>query len=223
MASMDRVATLLLLLLVLLHGHLTQSMCPKKQDLHPCNCYNFSTYDRVECRAVDNGQVLKNSLSSLRCSHVLEFELSLCDIRDVPPDAFSEVRVSELYTYMANFSGVSRGCNMFHGFDDTLYMIEMKKAISLDVWDWSTMGRLNNLQRVYIFSSNFPRIDHRFSSISKSLTHLMIQGGDLGLIEAGAFAGLQLRDLEISYTKLETLTRAIFPVPATSLGVLSLR
>ncbi|CAN7988775.1 unnamed protein product [Ixodes hexagonus] len=224
MASTNFLATLpLLLIQVLLSTTLVHTACPKKEDVQPCNCHSYSSYDRVECRAVEDKRVLKNALSKFKGMHIFEFELSLIDMKDVPYDAFRHVQVSELYTYMANFSGLQKSGHLFEGFDSTLYMIEIKRGVSLDSWDWAALGRLSNLQRLYIFSSNLPTIDRRFSAVSKSLTHVMIQGGDLKSIEDGAFTGLKLRDLEISYTRLEHVSRQIFPVPATSLSVLSLR
>ncbi|CAN8017682.1 hypothetical protein HPB47_004382 [Ixodes persulcatus] len=223
MTSVSFVATLLLSVLALLCRNLVQSVCPKKEEVHPCNCYGFSSYDRVECRAVEDKQLLKRALSKFKGMHIFEFELSLIDMKDVPSDAFKHVQVSELYTYMANFSGLQKSGHLFEGFDSTLYMLEIKRGINLDDWDWTALARLSNLQRLYIFSSNLRKIDRRFSAVSKSLTHVMIQGGDLEVIEDGAFTALRLRDLEISYTRLGHVSRQIFPVPATTLSVLSLR
>lgn len=199
------------------------ALCPRKEDLHPCSCFSFSTYDRVECRGPENGDTLRRSVSSLRGMHIFEFELSLCDMGKIPSDTFRDVHVSELYTYMVDFSNRPGSSNPFEGFDNTLYMIEIKRGLHLDQWNWQAMQGLTNLQRLYIFSSSFPKIGPEFSSLPPKLTHLMIQGGELEVIEDGAFSGLFIRDLELSYTRLKTISRGIFPPVADTLNVLSLR
>lgn len=196
--------------------------CPKKDVLRPCSCFSFHNYERVECKDVDR-RALKNALTALRGSFVFEFELSKYNLKDVPSDVFSGVRVTELYTYMADFTNVCNTSNLFDGFDDTLTMIEIKRAKGLEHLHWSALGRLKNLQRLLIFSSDFPRLDKSFSLMPKSLTHVMVQGGSLEHVDEGAFLGLEIRDLEISFTRLEKITRNVFPTPATSLSVLSLR
>ncbi|KAK8764088.1 hypothetical protein V5799_033305, partial [Amblyomma americanum] len=195
--------------------------CPKKEALRPCSCFSFHNYERVECKDVDR-RALKNALSALRGSFVFEFELSKYNLKDAPSDVFRGVRVTELYTYMADFSNVSNGSNLFDGFDDTLTMVEIKRGKGLEYLHWSALGRLKNLQRLLIFSTDFPKLDNSFALMPKSLTHVMVQGGSLEFVDEGAFVGLEIRDLEISFTRLEKISRNVFPVPATCLSVLSL-
>lgn len=217
-------ATLRLPLLVILQLALgpVASSCPKKDALRPCSCFSFQNYVRVECKDVDR-RALKNALTTLRGAFVFEFELSKYNLKDVPSDVFSGVRVTELYTYMADFTNVCNSSNLFDGFDDNLTMIEIRRAKGLEHLHWSALGRLKNLQRLFVFSSDFPRLHKSFSLMPKSLTHVMVQGGSLEHVDEGAFAGLEIRDLEISFTRLDKITRNVFPTPATSLSVLSLR
>lgn len=224
--SSRSVATLAMLRLSLLIGVqllvAARAPCPKKEVLRPCTCFSFHNYERVECKDVDR-RTLKNALSVLRGSLVFEFELSKYNLKDAPSDVFSGVSVTELYTYMADFSNVSNGSNLFDGFDGSLTMIEIKRAKGLEYLHWSAMSRLKNLQRLLIFSTDFPKLDKSFSLMPRSLTHVMVQGGSLEFVDEGAFAGLEIRDLEISFTRLEKISRNVFPVPATCLSVLSLR
>ncbi|XP_065299995.1 leucine-rich repeat-containing protein 24-like isoform X2 [Dermacentor albipictus] len=196
--------------------------CPKKDLLRPCSCFSYHNYERVECKDVDR-RALKSALAALRGSSVFEFELSKYNLKDAPSDVFGGVRVTELYTYMADFTNVCNASNLFDGFDDTLTMIEIKRAKGLEQLHWSALGRLKNLRRLFVFSSDFPRLDKSFSLMPKSLSHVMVQGGSLERVDEGAFLGLEIRDLEISFTRLEKITRNVFPTPATNLTVLSLR
>ncbi|KAH8022225.1 hypothetical protein HPB51_023103 [Rhipicephalus microplus] len=223
-ATVATLATLRLPLLVILQLALgpVASSCPKKDALRPCSCFSFQNYVRVECKDVDR-RALKNALTTLRGAFVFEFELSKYNLKDVPSDVFSGVRVTELYTYMADFTNVCNSSNLFDGFDDNLTMIEIRRAKGLEHLHWSALGRLKNLQRLFVFSSDFPRLHKSFSLMPKSLTHVMVQGGSLEHVDEGAFAGLEIRDLEISFTRLDKITRNVFPTPATSLSVLSLR
>ncbi|XP_064488269.1 uncharacterized protein LOC135400362 isoform X2 [Ornithodoros turicata] len=222
-SSARTMALLLVAVLFALLVRISDSTCPDKERLRPCHCYTFGSYERIECREVQNVDSLRASVATLRGTHVFEFELALCDLAQVPSDIFKDFRVSELYTYMVNYSSAAGTFNLYESLDETLYMMEIKRGLSMDHFNWTSMQRLSSLQRLYIFSSNLMRIGPEFSTMPQSLTHVMVQGGDLEVIEDGAFAGLQLRDLEVSYTKLTTLSRQIFPPAADKLEVLSFR
>lgn len=196
--------------------------CPRKQAIRPCTCFNFHNYERVECKSADQ-RTLKTALTALRGSFVFEFELTRYTMAEIPADAFDSVHISELYTYLADFSNLSTTNNLFDSFDDNLTMIEIKRGRGLEFLNWGAFGRLKNLERLLVFSSDFPKLDRSFSHMPQSLTRVMIQGGTLEFVEDGAFHGLDIRDVEISFTKLQTISRKIFPMPAASLSVLSLR
>lgn len=196
--------------------------CPSKETIRPCTCYNFHNYEHVECRYADQ-RTLKAALAALRGSFVFEFELTGYHMREVPADAFDGVHVGELYTYLGDFTNLSTTSNLFDGFDDNLTMVEIKRGRGLESLNWAAFGRIRNLKRLHVFSSDFPKLDRSFSHMPKALTRVIIQGGILELVEDGAFDGLEIRDVEISYTKLQSISRKIFPVPATCLSILSLR
>lgn len=196
--------------------------CPRKEVIRPCTCYNFHNYERVECKSADQ-RTLRTALTALRGSFVYEFELTRYAMAQVPADAFEGIHIGELYTYLADFTNLSTTSNLFDGFDDNLTMVEIKRGRGLEFLNWGAFGRLKNLERLLVFASDFPKLDRSFSQMPKSLSRVMIQGVSLEFVEEGAFHGLDIRDLEISFTKLQTVSRKIFPVPAACLSVLSLR
>ncbi|GIY73028.1 uncharacterized protein CDAR_89601 [Caerostris darwini] len=196
----------------------TFAECPPESITRPCTCEPAGGLTLL-CENVVSDDVLKGVFRRIRGLKFNNFELDESRIEFIPSDGVIQSRVNNIQLIRTNLTSL---------FQNPIDESNGVLTLSLDhvrfrnAFPWTQLQKLRKLKYLLVKDSDIPELGGNLKqNVNKDLQVLMLSGTNTRQLADGCLAEhKKLIDFRLENGKLKTLTRNIFPRPASALKIL---
>lgn len=197
--------------------------CPTPEDLAPCTCKRLAYGLHVVCANFDKNSDLIKALKVLRdyeVQKVLLHGLYLTEI--LPTDLFDGLQISEI---RVEKSKLRFSQPAFTGLDESLSILNVAQHSLIKSTEEFSLARLNKLTELNIKSNRLGKVrDQWLNGKIPNVHTIVLDENEISEVESTAFQGLpQLKSISMADNRIKTVSRSMFPRPATALQKIDLR
>ncbi|KFM72957.1 hypothetical protein X975_08540, partial [Stegodyphus mimosarum] len=214
-------------LLAIMIGYATGSKkeCPPKESISKCFCVPKKEGPQVACHGLESDTELNKVLNNLKGYYLHQLEITKLNASTLPTDIFKGLEIEEFVAEKIEVEDASfrRGRRHFQGLEQSLQKLEIRKSFrgSRQLVNLQ-LDHLKKLDVIILEDSGIPEIGNDwFTEGPEKLSVLIFERNGIEVLGDSAFRSLKnLRLLAVAGNDINTLSRSMFPQPATQLKTL---